>query len=71
MLGRSGTKRKGESAVCWAALGHYAGHAQGRERKRGWAAGEVLAQRHFSGLNPFLFSKLFSNLQITLNSSQI
>jgi hypothetical protein len=35
------------------------GQAQGREKKPDWASGEVLAQGHFSGLNPFPFSKLF------------
>jgi hypothetical protein len=33
--------------------------------------GGVSAHGHISGLKPFLISKLISNLQITLNSTQI
>jgi hypothetical protein len=44
---------------------------EGCKGRLGWASGEVLTQGHFSGLNPFLFSKVFSNLQNTLNSTQI
>jgi hypothetical protein len=36
----------------------------------GWQGG-VSAHGHISGLKHFLFSKLFSNSQITLNSTQI
>jgi hypothetical protein len=74
-VGRSGIKGKRAPAVGWAALdgnGWAAlGHAQAREREPGWADGGVSAQGHFSGLKHFLFSKLFSNLQIILNSTQI
>jgi hypothetical protein len=58
----------------WASLGRPVARWAMRERSKGrlgWASGEVSAQGHFLGLNPFLFSKLFSNLQITLNSTQI
>jgi hypothetical protein len=58
----------------WAPLGRPVACKATRERSNGrlgWAGCEVSAQCHFLGLNPFLFSKLFSNLQITLNSTQI
>jgi hypothetical protein len=40
-----------------------------KDASLGWHG--VSAQGHFSGLNTFLFSKLFCNWQITLNSTQI
>jgi hypothetical protein len=57
-------------SVCyptWAAPG-----LRAREAREGLAgpAGKDSAHGHIPGLKPFLFSKLFFNLQITLNSTQ-
>jgi hypothetical protein len=58
----------------WAPLGRPVACRATRKGEK-WSqagpAGGVLAQGLFSGLKPFLFSKLFLNFQITLISTQI
>jgi hypothetical protein len=65
-------------SVCYPAWGRRRSGLGGswamRERSQGrlgWANREVSVHGHILGLKPFVFSKLFLNLQITLNSTRI